>query len=117
MKMSELKGIVAIWAALLSLAPAGWCSVYVVCSAVTSGDWKSPSTWALASKPAACSAGVPGSGDAVTIMGGSIITVSDVESFGLSNTTASDDCTIKAGGTLQINSGGTLNAKGNLDLE
>ena len=102
---------------VLSAAYAGWCSAYVVCTSVTSGDWRNSSTWALSTTPTVCGAGVPLSGDTVTITGGKVITVSDVESFGLSNTTPSDDCLIKAGATLQINSGGTLNAKGNLDLE
>jgi hypothetical protein len=107
----------AICAVSISLASPGWCSSYVVCSSLLTGEWGTPSTWALSTAPSVCKAGVPGSGDTVTITSGAVVTVSDVESFGLNHTTASDDCLVKAGGTLQINPGGVLNAYGNIDLE
>ena len=117
MKINILKWPCVIAAVLCFLAPGGWCANYIVCSSVMSGDWKASSTWALTSAPSTCGTGVPGSGDTATIRGGSVISVSDNESFGLNNTSATDDCVIKSGGTLQINLGGTLNGKGNLDLE
>jgi len=115
--MNRLTRTLAICAMVSAVVSCGWCSAYVVCNGVTAGDWSNPSTWALSTAPTACGAGVPRTGDTATITAGAVITVSDAESFGLSSAAGTDDCLIKAGGTLQINSGGTLNAKGNLDQE
>jgi len=108
--------LVLLCAGLFLLPTPAQATAYTSCKGVT-GNWSSPSTWALSTAPLACGVGVPGAGDSAVIASSSTVTVNTNTVVGSNMSAVGTAITINGSspslfGTLIVSGGATLTLRG-----